>query len=198
MPHCTGTEAAKNDMGSLGIAPFWHVNVPEHERTPECPGYLRGLNPKDLRGISTPDSDYKILTWAEVSDIVNSNNLALFQRIPSQLRRYKAFTYQLAKQHGTVANFILNERLRWTAPVTPRGKPFEYPEDVKILYNDWPYGLDSRIIHLVIWTKFELKAQGTGDLTDDARAEIEAFVTQMFRSKMPDGHVRIGFFFSFP
>ncbi len=151
---------------------------------------LRGLNPKDLRGVSTPDSDYKILTWNEVSDIVNSNNLAIFQRVPSQLRRYKAFTYQLAKQHGTVANFILNERLRWTAPVTPRGNPFQYPEDIKILYNDWPYGLDSRIIHLVIWTKFELKAHGTGDLTDVARSEIESFVTKTFRSKLPAGNVR--------
>ncbi|KAF3072106.1 hypothetical protein V8C43DRAFT_226856 [Trichoderma afarasin] len=181
-------------MGSLNITitlpsaslPFWHINVPETERTTQCPPYLVGLNPKDLRTVSTPDSEYRTQTWEEVSYLIRTNNLERFQRVPSDLRRYKAFTYRLGKIHGSIANFVLRERLRWDMPVVARGAPFQYEDDFKILHNDWPYGLDRRIVHLVVWTKFELKARSaTGDLTDKARKEIDDFVTKTFRSRMP-------------
>ncbi len=29
-------------------------------------------------------------------------------------------------------------------------------EDIKIIYNDWPYGIDKSIVHLCVWTKFPL------------------------------------------
>lgn len=28
--------------------------------------------------------------------------------------------------------------------------------DIKIIYNDWPYGIDKSIVHLCVWTKFPL------------------------------------------
>lgn len=139
-----------------------------------------------------PDSAFKLLTWEQVCGIVRENRLEAFQRTPSDLRRYKAFTFKLAKQHGSVASFILQERLRWQAPIQPRGYPFQYAEDVKILWNDWPYGLDKRVVHLVVWTKFELEAnQTSGDLTDKAKAEVDAFVTRTFRTRVPAENVRI-------
>ena len=61
-------------------------------------------------------------------------------------------------------------------------------EDIRILYNDWPYGVDTRIVHLVIWTKFELAAgpvsasNPTGDLTAAAREQIDHFVDLTFGS----------------
>lgn len=61
-------------------------------------------------------------------------------------------------------------------------------DDIKILYNDWPYGLDPRIVHVVVWTKFELKAGDVnelnphGDLTPEARAEINDYVDRTFVS----------------
>lgn len=60
--------------------------------------------------------------------------------------------------------------------------------DMKILYNDWPYGIDPKIKHLVIWTKFELQAapvsesNPNGDLTPDARRQINDFVNKTFVS----------------
>jgi hypothetical protein len=180
-------------MGSLSITinlPFWQINVPETERTSQCPPFLVGLNPKDLRTVSTPDSEYRIQTWEEVCYLIRTNNLERFQRVPSDLRRYKAFTYRLSKLHGSIANFVLKERLRWELPVAPRGAPFQYDDDIKILHNDWPYGLDPRIVHLVVWTKFELKAvSSTGDLTDKARREIDNFMTRTFRSRIPANKV---------
>ncbi|KAL3424861.1 hypothetical protein PVAG01_04142 [Phlyctema vagabunda] len=62
-------------------------------------------------------------------------------------------------------------RLRFTDPEA----------NVKILWNDWPYGIDERIVHLVVWTKFVLEDdEATGDLRDDVRAEIQSFVDRTF------------------
>lgn len=172
--------------------PFWHVNVPEAERTAECPDFLSNLSDKDRGIISTPDADYHIQTWDEVCQIVRDNRLSLFQRVPSELRRYKAYAWKLAKEYGSVPKFILNERLGWKAPVRARGRPFEFPDDIKILYNDWPYGIDSRIVHLVVWTKFPLEDDPqTGDLSDQARREIGDFMVETFFRHVPESQVSL-------
>lgn len=169
-------------MGSLETIPYWHYNVSVDQKTAQCPTFLLHLSDKDRRIIGSPDADYVPLGWERVCAIIAANRLDLFQRVPSDLRRYKAFTHALAKRHGSVADFILKERLRWPEPIRPRGRPFQCPDDIKIIRNDWPYGLDKRIVHLVVWTKFELcEDPTTGDLTDVARAEIDAFVSTTFR-----------------
>ena len=64
-------------------------------------------------------------------------------------------------------------------------------DDYKILFNDWPYGVEKDIIHLVVWTKFELEDDpATDDLTPRARKEIDDFVGETFRARLPHGHVR--------
>lgn len=182
------------DMGSTNTTqdlPYWQVNIPEHLRTAECPDFLRSLTDKDRGIISTPDSEYEIDSWAVVRQKVAQNRLELFQRVPSDLRRYLGFTWKLRQDYGSVMNFILTQRLCWTLPITPKGRPFELDSDIKVLRNDWPYGIDKRIIHLVVWTKFALEEDAaTGDLTDTARAEVDAYVSRAF-SKMPPGHVGV-------
>lgn len=57
--------------------------------------------------------------------------------------------------------------------------------DIKILYNDWPYGVDEDIVHLVVWTKFDLEDDpATDDLTPKARKEIDDFVNETFCSRV--------------
>lgn len=172
--------------------PYWHYNVPEDQRTRECPDFLQVLSEKDLGIISTLDSDYHISSWEEVREIAKTNRLELFRRVPSELRRYLGFTHTLAKKYGSVRNFMVNHRLVWSEPIKARGGPFEFEDDIKILYNDWPYGIDPRIIHLVVWTKYDLEEDPkTGDLTDQARADIDTFVTERFRSRVPDDRVSL-------
>jgi hypothetical protein len=61
---------------------------------------------------------------------------------------------------------------------------------MRILYNDWPYGVEEGIVHLVVWTKFALEDDpATGDLTPRARQEIDDYVTKVFRSRMPADEV---------
>jgi hypothetical protein len=76
---------------------------------------------------------------------------------------------------------VQGERLRWPS-VRPSGKPpFTDPSDFKILFNDWPYGIDPDVVHLVVWTKFGLEDDpATQDLAPQARAAIDAFVDRTF------------------
>lgn len=60
-------------------------------------------------------------------------------------------------------------------------------ENYKILLNDWPYGFDSRIVHLVVWTKFPLPPDPTsekGDISPQTRAMISKFVQETFGVEM--------------
>lgn len=65
------------------------------------------------------------------------------------------------------------------------------PADLKILCNDWPYGIDPRIVHLVVWVKFDFAEDpSTGDLTPTARKQIDDYVTATFRKGENPNHVR--------
>ena len=62
--------------------------------------------------------------------------------------------------------------------------------DIKILYNDWPCGIDERIVHLVVWTKFDLPDdQDTKELTKEMRGEIDGYVDKTFCQAVPKGYV---------
>ncbi|KAJ8116409.1 hypothetical protein ONZ43_g4446 [Nemania bipapillata] len=174
-------------MGSLSTGlPYWQVNVAEDKRTEECPEFLLAVNAKDKGILSTPDEEYRLHTWPEVQKLILDNRLDLFQRVPSELRKYLEYTWGLKRDYGSVMNFILSQRLQWNTPITPRGRPFEFEDDLKILWNDWPYGIDKKIVHIVVWTKFDLEDDpATDDLTDKARAEIDAFVLKTFGSRVP-------------
>ncbi|KAJ4364179.1 hypothetical protein N0V83_009635 [Neocucurbitaria cava] len=166
--------------------PFWLVNVPRDQWPSECPEFLKVCSEKDRRIIGTPDEEYTLLTWEEARELVGSGRVDKFHRKPSELRRYRQFTHRLIKEYGSISNFIINERLQWKS-MEPKGSPFEYAEDIKILYNDWPYGIDPDIVHLVVWTKFELEDDpATGLSTPESHRELEAFVQKTFASKVQE------------
>ncbi|KAH5765614.1 hypothetical protein HBI16_157180 [Parastagonospora nodorum] len=163
--------------------PFWRVDIPRDQWPTSCPDFLRDISEKDKKIIGTPDEDYQVLTWEEVKELVRIDRVDKFQRRPSQLRRYRQFTHRLEKEHGSIMNFMLNVRLRWDN-MTPSAAPFQDASDTKILYNDWPYGIDADIVHLVVWTKFELEDDAeTGLATPESRREIEAYVQRVFGQK---------------
>lgn len=194
---------------SSAALPYWLVNVPADQQPPTCPDFLRDLCEKDRRTLATPDADYHRISWSRVQDIIRSNRIDLFQRVPSDFRRYRAFTARLARDYGSVMNFIMRERLQWshlvpaeTAPFTDQGRVIRRPsfqrhdelisrvDDIKILYNDWPYGIDERIVHLVVWTRFQMEEDPKkGDLTETGRRRIDEYVGRTFRSKVRPEHV---------
>lgn len=84
---------------------FWNVNVPPELQTEECPAFLRYAltNEKDQRILSTPDSEYHPQTWSEVKGLIRDNRLDLFERLPSDLRRYREYCWKLERDYGSVS-----------------------------------------------------------------------------------------------
>ncbi|MCJ1476286.1 hypothetical protein MMC13_004952 [Lambiella insularis] len=170
--------------------PYWLVNVPRDQWPPSCPDFLLNANAKDRGILSTSDADYHRQTWPEVQQIIRTNRIDLFQRVPSDLRRYLGYSAKLKKEYGSVMNFVLQERLQWSDLTPSSSSPFSSPADIKILYNDWPYGVDEKIVHLVVWTKFDHEDDpATDDLTAQARQEIDNYVKQTFGRNVPVNNV---------
>lgn len=143
-----------------------------------------------------------------------TNQLDRFKRLPSDIRKYLAYTARLKREYGSVVNFIIERRLQWTDRRPKDINPFDNPhtgrlsyltplnwncffaesshqDDIKILYNDWPYGIDEKIIHLVVWTKFELDDGPNGDdLAPLVRQKIDDYVNRTFRARVPEKNVR--------
>ncbi|KAL8695908.1 MAG: hypothetical protein Q9224_003085 [Gallowayella concinna] len=167
--------------------PYWLVNVPEKERPSECPEFLLDLSDRDRELVDRFDRDYHRLSWAQVKKCIEDNQLDRFVRVPSDHRKYLEYNAQLKKEHGSVMNFVIKERLCWPDLNPKDTAPFTDPAtearagDIKILYNDWPYGIDERIVHLVVWTKFSLPDDpSTQELTKEMRREIDEYVDKTF------------------
>ncbi|PHH53355.1 N-acetylglucosamine-induced protein 1 [Ceratocystis fimbriata CBS 114723] len=171
---------------------WWNMNIPTTEHTVAVPIDLAGCSERDAALIGADESGYAPLSWEQCRAIVAANDLEAFSRSPLELRRYRRAMYALAATHGSVASFLANERIGWgEGEIKPHGTiPFETPEDYKIVYNDWPYGLDPRIVHLVVWTKFQLvEDPATGRLTALSAKQIDDFVGRTFRSRVPAENV---------
>ena len=77
--------------------------------------------------------------------------------------------------------YIQQERLHWDTITASSELPFSNPTDYKVLYNDWPYFVDERIKHLVVWTKFLIDEDDTTErLTKEANDRVEEFIRKTF------------------
>jgi hypothetical protein len=76
-------------------------------------------------------------------------------------------------------NYVLKKCLQWPSIAPSKDPFFSNPSDYKILRNDWPYGVDIDITHLVVWTKFRMDST-TDDTSSPHRAAIENFVCKTF------------------
>ncbi|EKV07843.1 Isochorismatase-like [Penicillium digitatum] len=174
--------------------PYWLVNLPRSQWTAECPSFLRDQSPKNVQCLSTPNHLYTRQNWEQVKEIIGTNRIDRFQRVPSELYKYLEYMAHIKAEYTSTMRFVVKERLGWGdvnwEDLKPRGGPFEYKEDIRIIYNDWPYGVEKDIIHLVVWTKFELEDDpATDDLTASARRTIESYVQDTFCSRVPPNQV---------
>lgn len=170
------------DQNSLPLCQrFWNANLPESKWTEKCPEFLLGQSQKTIGILSSKENEYHCLSWQESKDLVNTNRIDHFQRPPLALRRYLQYMFKLKRQYGSVLSFVQQERLHWDS-ISPSAEPlFTNPADYKILYNDWPYGIDRDITHLVVWTKFLLDDDPvTGFLTAEHNDLIDDFVQRTF------------------
>ncbi|KAJ9627398.1 hypothetical protein H2204_009809 [Knufia peltigerae] len=156
------------------------------------------LTALDREILSMSDDDFHPHTWEELKQIIAENNLSLFKRWPSDLRRYIKWSAETKAAYGTIPNFIMRERLKWaplpssTAQTGPLFAiespiPFAHEADYKILVNDWPYGLAKGIRHIIVWLKVRLESEPTrGDMTPRSRQQVEDFIQTRFVDRVND------------
>lgn len=150
----------------------------------------------DREILATRDEDYHRITWDDLKSIIANNQLEQLKRLPSDLRKYLAWSYNIKKQYGGITNYVIKERLRWT-PIHDSGPPlfehvsetpFEVRSDYAVLLNDWPYGFEDGIAHILVWSKTPIKVDDTrGDVTEESRELIERFVKEMFVDELGEG-----------
>ncbi|KAK1831723.1 hypothetical protein QBC39DRAFT_350769 [Podospora conica] len=150
--------------------------------------------------LSQTDDEYTCHTWDDLRKIIANNELDVLKRKPSDLRRYMKWTAETKAEYGNMTAYLLAHRLPkiWGSPpfhpVSPI--PFENPADYRVLINDWPYGLEPGITHIVVWTRAPIETDSDkGDMTPESRRRVAAFVKRYFVDRLgPGGEDRVLWF----
>ncbi|KAG6005063.1 hypothetical protein E4U21_000519 [Claviceps maximensis] len=142
--------------------------------------------------LSQTDDEFIKHDWQDLKHIIETNQLSVLKRSPSDLRRYMSWTAETKAQYGSMTHYLLVNRLpvSWgQPPFTPESHiPFDKTSDYKVLLNDWPYGLERNITHLVVWTRTPIPTEDEkGDMTKESRALVADFVTRYFVDSLGDG-----------
>lgn len=134
--------------------------------------------------------------------LIEANDLDLFKRYPSHMRRYLTWSSEIKARYGSVAGFVCQERLHWApassqlkdraktegelAGLKPREPvPFADAADYKILRNDWPYATAPDTAHLVVWLKTPFAvSRPKGEILPESREQIGAFVAERFEQPL--------------
>lgn len=123
---------------------------------------------------------YEPISWVELTDLINRGKLEDLTRSPAALEGYLQWKRKVVATHGSVEKFILTQRLHWSK-LTPKSPvPFQCPSDWKVLRNDFPYGVDDGITHLVVWLKTPLEKTVTQELTPRSYAQLCSFIDRTF------------------
>lgn len=101
------------------------------------------------------------------------------------------WTSAINAEYGSMSKYILANRLpkSWgQPPFQPQSTiPFEDPSDYAVLLNDWPYGMEPGITHIVVWSRTLIAVdQDKGDMTPESRRQIQDFVKRYFEDALPD------------
>ena len=144
--------------------------------------------------LATPDHEFHRLNWPDLRRVIADNKLEELKRLPSDLKRYLAWSHDIKSRYGSITNFVIQERLGWT-PLSRKEEgetgppkfehdnptPFADERDFAVLPNDWPYGLSPGIVHLLVWTKTPIPVDAEkGDVTPESRRLIVEFVERHF------------------
>ncbi|KAK9455381.1 hypothetical protein V1511DRAFT_458922 [Dipodascopsis uninucleata] len=147
---------------------------------------------KDAENALKDDSEFIRFSWESLRDIIENNELQKLMRLPSDLRQYLLWKSSVVETYGSVVNYVIKMKLQWTSEDLEEAKSYTQilsnRDLYKILLNDFPYGLEKGIIHVVVWSKIRIpdhkldSANGMSreTVTDEARALIEDFLEANF------------------
>ncbi|KAI5954709.1 hypothetical protein KGF57_003732 [Candida theae] len=141
-------------------------------------------------------------TWTQIQQIVKSNNLEMFARSEDQFRKYSKFKNDLSSNGITINDHVLKEELEWkqsdirsqtaTTPPqeystsNPQDLIFYNPDDIKIIYNKFPYYFEESVVHLCVWSKLTIPNDinsPAGDISPLTKRIIERYLQKTFLEK---------------
>jgi hypothetical protein len=146
----------------------------------------------DWHQLSLPDAKFTPHSWSNLHHLIATDQLDELKRWPSALKAYLAWTAHVKVKYGSVMAYLLHQRLFWNPDKDDTGAlkfdvhnttPFANSEDYKILRNDWPYGFESGIRHIVVWLKHRLPVDAEGALNEEGKSLVRQFVKSEFRKK---------------
>jgi hypothetical protein len=146
----------------------------------------------DWHQLSIPDADFTPHSWSNLHHLISTDQLDELKRWPSALKAYLAWTAHVKVKYGSVMVYLLQQRLFWDPVKDHTGTlkfdvksatPFADKEDFKILRNDWPYGFEPGVRHIVVWLKHRLPVDVEGALNDEGKSLVRNFVKSEFRRK---------------
>ncbi|KAK9469619.1 hypothetical protein V1512DRAFT_269192 [Lipomyces arxii] len=142
----------------------------------------------DAEKVLKDDSEFTKFSWDNLKNIIANNQLELLSRTPSDLRKYLRWKGGIVKDYQSIANYVLTERLKWgpdpTLAKAKGTKLFELKDDYKILLNDFPYGFEDGIVHVVVWTKIAIPKAELGDVSSEGREALQTFSDTKFRAQL--------------
>lgn len=151
---------------------------------------LQAISERDAKILA--NDHYTPLSWERCKEIVLIDDLTLFTRSPQQLGDYFAAKEHFLKIAGGTAEYIVQNRLKWSGQLqSTSGKGFlQDKSDVKILPNDFPYGLEEGIAHIIVWSKVRCETDENQRPTPKAKRAIEDFIWKSFEPfRIPESHV---------
>ncbi|CAD1810017.1 N-acetylglucosamine-induced protein 1 [Candida parapsilosis] len=140
-------------------------------------------------------------TWAQIQQIVKSNKLELFARSEEQFRNYYQFKNNLSLKSIALNDYVLNEELEWKqddirsqtilksqeySTSQPQDLILYNDDDVKIIYNKFPYYFEDSVVHLCIWSKLTIPNDvnsPVGDISPLTKRIIERYLQKTFIEK---------------
>lgn len=152
----------------------------------------------DWQQLSLTDAEYTPHSWSNLHELISANRLEELKRWPSSLKAYLAWTAHTKAKYNSIMAYLLNQRILWQPLEDETGAlrfsvrnptPFADPADFKILRNDWPYGFEPGVTHIVVWLKQRLPVDEKGALSDEGRKMVDAFVKDEFRRKAGEDKV---------
>jgi hypothetical protein len=86
--------------------------------------------------------------------------------------------------------------------LTPESKAlFTSSNDIKIIWNEFPYNFEPGVSHLCVWSKLQIESDPTspiGDVSDSTRAIIDRYVVKNFIEHLNLDEANLIWFRNFP
>ena len=146
----------------------------------------------DWQQLGLTDAEYTPHSWSNLQHLISTDRLDELKRWPSALKAYLAWTAHVIDKYGSTTTYLLEQRLFWIPVPNETGAlafdvqsstPYANVEDFKILRNDWEYGLEPALRHIVVWLKQRLPVREDGSLSEEGRKMVDDFIGKEFREK---------------